>query len=99
MKSILYGHTKFEDDSVPLTLPLPTEGGSSRPRKAFSSITFEKHKLETQKFVESNFNNIQIERYNQTQDFLQNLAGERCKFGEVSKNVKIIGFSIFSETF
>ena len=32
-----------------LTLPLP--GGSSQPPKGFSSITFEKNKLETPNFA------------------------------------------------
>ena len=37
--------------------------------------------------------------YDQIYDSFQNLGGESCKFGEVLKNIKIIGFLKFSWTF
>ena len=51
-----------------LTLPLP-RGGDVKPTpppKGFSSITFEKNRLETPNFAQSNFNNIHIGGYNQS---------------------------------
>ena len=63
------------------TLTLPVHGGGSRPDptpKGFSSITFEKHKLETPNFAESKFNNRHIGRCNQIWNF-QNLGGGEVK--------------------
>ena len=60
-------------------------GGSSRPPQRFSSITFEKRKLETPNFAGSNFNNIHI-GYNQIWIFLQYLGGGEVKIsGSVKK--------------
>ena len=45
--------------------PSFTKGGSSRPPKGFSSITFEQNYLETSNFAYCNFNNINLGGYDQ----------------------------------
>ena len=43
-----------------LTLLLPKEGSSSPHPIGFSSITFERNKLQASNFAQSNFNNVHI---------------------------------------
>ena len=65
-------------------------GGSSQPFIGFSSITFDEHKLETLSFAESNFKKLYKGEYNQIQDFLQDLGGERGEnLGKCKKMSKL----------